>query len=306
MYKDAIALRGAIVAFAMASTVAAHADESPLGLWIDHTGRGGIEISDCNGKLCGHVAWLKDAGNADQCGKQIIGNVASVAKNKWDNGWIYDPDRGSKFDVELTLLPADKLRVKGYAGTKWLSETHTWKRAPADIQKCSANGETAASAKPAAPAESEKQASIASEPDNKVPRASGAKPEQHDAQNPVRLNGPQADRSTDTKPNTGAPGTGAAEASKPDAPKPDALKGNGAAPDGSKSAKGEPAKPDATARTEDEDDEGVPRRRGRIMARIMESLESGDGPVKLRRSGRICRLDVPYAGEIQFPCKRDE
>ncbi len=116
----------------------------PTGVWIDHTGRGAVEITECNGKLCGHVAWVEDAKNSDQCGKQIIGNVKSVGKNKWDNGWIFDPDRGSKYDVELTAIGADKLKVVGYAGTKWLSETYTWKRAPADLQKC--NGETAAAA----------------------------------------------------------------------------------------------------------------------------------------------------------------
>ena len=124
----------------MASAAAAHADNSATGVWIDHTGRGAVEITDCNGKLCGHVAWVEDAKNADQCGKQIIGNVKSVGKNKWDNGWIYDPDRGSKYDVELTAIGADKLKVVGYAGTKWLSETYTWKRAPADLQKC--NGDS--------------------------------------------------------------------------------------------------------------------------------------------------------------------
>jgi len=298
MYKDPIALRGAIVAFAMVSAVVAHADESPVGLWIDHTGRGGIEISDCDGKLCGHVAWLKDAGNSDQCGKQIIGNVKSIGKNKWDEGWIYDPDRDSKFDVELTLLDADKLKVMGYAGTKWLSETHTWKRAPADIQKCSANGETSASAKPAASAEIEKQASIASDPDNAAPGAEEAKPEQNGAPHPVPLNRPDADRSTGTKPSSAAPAT--------DASKPEASKRGDTAPAGSKAAKAAPSKPNDTVRAGVEDDEGAPRQRGRIMARIMERLESGDGPVKLRRSGKTCRLDVPYAGEIEFPCKRDE
>ena len=128
----------------MTAAGAAHADNAATGLWIDHTGRGAVEITECNGKLCGHVAWVEDAKNSDQCGKQIIGNVKSVGKNKWDNGWIYDPDRGSKYDVELTPVGADKLKVVGYAGTKWLSETYTWKRAPADLKKC--NGRYAAAA----------------------------------------------------------------------------------------------------------------------------------------------------------------
>src|SRR5262249_10916003 len=41
---------------------------SPFGVWIDHTGRGAVEISDCNGKLCGRLVWFKDPNNAkDGC-----------------------------------------------------------------------------------------------------------------------------------------------------------------------------------------------------------------------------------------------
>ena len=116
MRFDRIALHGAAVAIAMMSAAAARADNSATGLWIDHTGRGAVEITECNGKLCGHVAWVQDAKNSDQCGKQIIGNVKSVGKNKWDNGWIYDPDSGSKYDVELTPVGTEKLKVVGYAG----------------------------------------------------------------------------------------------------------------------------------------------------------------------------------------------
>ncbi len=64
MRFDRIALPCTGLALAMLSAVAAHADNSPLGVWIDHTGRGGVEISDCGGKLCGRVAWVKDAENA--------------------------------------------------------------------------------------------------------------------------------------------------------------------------------------------------------------------------------------------------
>ncbi len=160
MRFDRIALHGAAVAIAMMSAAAARADNSATGLWIDHTGRGAVEITECNGKLCGHVAWVQDAKNSDQCGKQIIGNVKPVGKNKWDNGWIYDPDSGSKYDVELTPVGTEKLKVVGYAGTKWLSETYTWKRAPADLQKCNTAGDSAKATTPA-PATADKPAETA-------------------------------------------------------------------------------------------------------------------------------------------------
>ena len=75
-----IVMQGVVIASAMLSAAAAHADNAALGVWIDHTGRGGVEITECGGKLCGHVAWVKDAENADQCGKQIIGNVKPVGR----------------------------------------------------------------------------------------------------------------------------------------------------------------------------------------------------------------------------------
>jgi uncharacterized protein (DUF2147 family) len=140
MRFNAICLQTAALAVALLSTGAARADSSPLGLWIDHTGRGAVDIVNCGDKLCGYVAWVKDAKNNDACGDQIIGDVKSVGGGKWDNGWIWDPDSSSKYDVELTPM-GDQLRVMGYAGSKWLSESYTWKRAPADLKKCSKTGQ---------------------------------------------------------------------------------------------------------------------------------------------------------------------
>ncbi|HEX9882273.1 MAG TPA: DUF2147 domain-containing protein [Hyphomicrobium sp.] len=149
MRINATALTAAAISATLLSAVSARAAENPLGVWIDHTGRGAVEITDCNGKLCGYVAWAKDSKDAESCGYQIIGDVKPIGGGTWDNGWIYDPDRDDKFDVEIKPIGADKLRVTGYAGIKWLSETMTWKRAPAELQKCSKTG-TEAKAAPAA------------------------------------------------------------------------------------------------------------------------------------------------------------
>lgn len=273
MRSQRFALSCTSLAVAMLSAAAAHADNSPLGVWIDHTGRGAVEIIECNGKLCGRVAWTKDAGDAKDCGKQIIGNVAPVGKNKWDNGWIYDPDRGKKFDVELTALDNGKLRVKGYAGTKWLSETFTWKRAPADLQTCKA-GESAAATPAAAP----KPADTA--------KADEAKPSTDDKSAPVQLNAAASP----------------SDAAKPEAEKRDAAKADTPAP------KADEKKSD-TAKAEPEDDySNAPQGgagKGKVIARLMDELENGDGPVKLKRSGKTCSVTAPYVGVIRFPCDRD-
>jgi uncharacterized protein (DUF2147 family) len=127
------------MALMVVSSTSALAASSPIGIWIDHTGRGAVEITDCGGNLCGHLVWFKDAKHSKGgCNFQIIGNVRPVAGNKWDRGWIIDPDKdpNKKYDVEITPLSDQKLKVIGYAGTKFFSETMTWTRAPSDLKKC--------------------------------------------------------------------------------------------------------------------------------------------------------------------------
>ena len=61
-----------------------------------------MEITDCNGKPCGHLVWSKDGKHSKEgCKFQIIGNVRPVSGNKWEGGWIIDPDKNpnKKYDV---------------------------------------------------------------------------------------------------------------------------------------------------------------------------------------------------------------
>jgi uncharacterized protein (DUF2147 family) len=120
----------------------------PLGVWIDHTGRGAVEIKECAGGLCGRIVWLKDAANSSVCGTQVIGSAKKTASDTWDNGWIFDPDKDARYSVELKTIGTDKLRVMGYMGSKMFSETYTWKRASAELKWCDAPA-TAATPTPA-------------------------------------------------------------------------------------------------------------------------------------------------------------
>ena len=119
------------------------AASGPTGVWIDHTGRGAVEISECAGGLCGRIVWLKDAGNKSVCGTQVIGNAKRTSSGTWDGGWIYDPEKNARYSVELKPIGSDKLRVVGYMGSKLFSETFTWKRPTADLKRCEAPAVTA-------------------------------------------------------------------------------------------------------------------------------------------------------------------
>ena len=132
MIRRAAAFAAAVLGAGSASAA------GPAGVWLDHTGRGAVEITDCGGRLCGRLIWLQNKGHGTACGVQIIGNVRPVGGGKWDGGWIYDPEARSRYDVEITPLGGGKLKVLGYAGTKALSETMIWRRAPAGLRRCTA------------------------------------------------------------------------------------------------------------------------------------------------------------------------
>lgn len=150
-----------------------------MGLWLDHTGRGAVEITACGSKrkksgvgkqsiktsaknkktklpqLCGRIVWLaqpfdkkgrpltdklnKKASRRNRkiCGLKIIGKVRRISKRVYDNGWIYDPEKGKYFDVELRLKSNNILQVKGYLGVKALNKTFMWKRISGDHERCS-------------------------------------------------------------------------------------------------------------------------------------------------------------------------
>jgi uncharacterized protein (DUF2147 family) len=129
----------AFAAATLAASAACAEGNTPLGVWINDTGAGAVEITECNGSLCGRVVWVKDRAKAKKaCGLQIIGDAAPVGGGIYDKGWIYDPMNDMKFDVELTPQ-GDTLQVMGYLdGDKSLSRTMTWTPAPSDLKRCKA------------------------------------------------------------------------------------------------------------------------------------------------------------------------
>jgi uncharacterized protein (DUF2147 family) len=157
----------AAAAAALLWSASAEAATDPTGIWFDHNGRGAVEIKPCASGtgLCGHVVNIKDPANASRCGLQILGEVTPAG-----GGWIYSPERKRKYDVELTRLSDDKLRVVGNAGSRFFSRTFTWNRAPDDIARC---GETTVAA-PATDAAAEAKSAIPSTAPVAAPVTTGA------------------------------------------------------------------------------------------------------------------------------------
>lgn len=140
-----------------AAITPARADPAKLiGTWIDHSGRGAVEFTACGTALCGRIVWMKDPNDAAGkpltdgnnpdtakrrspiCGLQVIGDTKPQADGSHDQGWIYDPEDGKSYSVEVRSVSPNILTVRGYAGIKLLGETFTWKRAPASLTRCAA------------------------------------------------------------------------------------------------------------------------------------------------------------------------
>jgi uncharacterized protein (DUF2147 family) len=135
-------LRAALLALAALPLAAPEAGAADVtGTWIDHTGQGAVEIRRCGEHMCGRVVWLKDPTHRSRtgrpiCGAQILGALRREETNKWSSGWIYNPEDEERFSAEIKLQNDNTLLVTGYLGIKLLGETFTWKRAPADLQRC--------------------------------------------------------------------------------------------------------------------------------------------------------------------------
>lgn len=297
----------ALTVLACVIPAAAQAATGPQGVWINDTGRGAVEIKECGKALCGHVVWIKDGADAKGCGKQIIGEARPSGGANWGNGWIYSPEKKRRYDVELTPLGDDKLRVVGYAGVKLFSKTMIWKRAPADLLRC---GGTETIAKidapkpaPAVPVDvaqvepkslevksPEPGAQIAKVPEVKAP-VTTIRETTVRATTPVEAEAPAVKPTQAPASSKPAAAIEAAKSATADAPVPSAPSQPAAEPN---------AGEERTAQANGENDEAAndePAGKGKI--------DLGDIDVskflKKTRSGG-CQLDLPWV-KIEFSCE---
>ncbi len=124
------------------------------GVWMTDKGDGATEIRPCGEQqLCGYIHSIlavpdpslpvRDNRNEKAelrkrplCGLQIMGGLKKVSSDAWGDGWVYDPETGKSYSVEITL-GGKTLAVRGYIGTKLLGKTVQWSRAASAPRKCS-------------------------------------------------------------------------------------------------------------------------------------------------------------------------
>lgn len=122
------------------------------GVWITDKGDGATEIRACGEGLCGYVYAilavpdpslpLRDNRNVKPelrnralCGLQVLGGLKKVSSDAYGDGWVYDPETGKSYSVEITVN-GKTLAVRGYIGTKLMGKTVEWSRTASAPKKC--------------------------------------------------------------------------------------------------------------------------------------------------------------------------
>jgi uncharacterized protein (DUF2147 family) len=119
-----------------------------VGVWLTEGGHGKIEIFRCGSKHCGRTIWIgpvKDQPhpegkldvnnpNASKRDRKIIGTTIlwgltyDVEDDVYEEGSIYDPERGKTFSCKAWLKGDDTLLLRGYIGLSLLGQNTTWTR----------------------------------------------------------------------------------------------------------------------------------------------------------------------------------
>lgn len=126
----------------------------PVGLWLDDDGKAGIQIDRCDKFLCGKIIWLKDPNDKDGkpfrdamnpdtskrdkpvCGLQIMGELKRETDGTFNGGWVYDPEEGKKYSIEIMVKDPQTISLLVFEGEKAKSQTMDWKRLPDNQPRC--------------------------------------------------------------------------------------------------------------------------------------------------------------------------
>jgi len=140
-------------ALVVAPTIASTDRSAFTGVWMTDKGDGATEIRPCGEGLCAYIYSIlvlpdpskpardnrnekPELRNRALCGLQIMGSLKRVSDDAFGDGWVYDPETGKQYSVEITIK-GKTLAVRGYIGTKLMGKTVEWSRASSAPPKCS-------------------------------------------------------------------------------------------------------------------------------------------------------------------------
>ncbi|MEI8110706.1 MAG: DUF2147 domain-containing protein [Chitinophagia bacterium] len=129
----------------MQQNLLATPSDDVVGVWLNSSGKGKIQIYKENGKYYGKIVWLREPlnekgqpkldvnnPNTSQKSKPLVGAIIlrdfDFADGEWNNGKIYDPENGKDYKCYMRLKDANTLNVRGYIGISMIGRTEVWTR----------------------------------------------------------------------------------------------------------------------------------------------------------------------------------
>ena len=124
----------------------------PAGVWLIDK-KAAVQIFDCQGLMCGRIAWLykprdaqgvldRDKNNPDPalrqrplCGVTMLWNLHPDGPNRWRDGWFYNPDDGKTYRVSAELKSDDVIVARIYVGVPLFGRTKTLARIPQETSE---------------------------------------------------------------------------------------------------------------------------------------------------------------------------
>jgi uncharacterized protein (DUF2147 family) len=122
-----------------------YAQSEITGVWLTQDKEVKVEIYENNGKYFGKTIWLKNPNTKNgnprldeknpnlSLRKRLLINLTILThfifeSGEWINGKIYDPYEGETYKCKMWLENPNTLKVRGYFG--FLYETETWTKIP--------------------------------------------------------------------------------------------------------------------------------------------------------------------------------
>jgi uncharacterized protein (DUF2147 family) len=117
-----------------------------VGVWLTGSGKAHVKIDKVGNYYFGRIVWLKeplnqegkpkvDKNNEDVSkrtkplmGMQLVGGFEWKSDNLWDNGNIYDPEKGKTYKCKINLENNATMNIRGYIGVSMFGRTDIWKK----------------------------------------------------------------------------------------------------------------------------------------------------------------------------------
>ena len=150
MYRNLVLF---LACMASLNAQAAVTGDAILGLWQTENGKAQIEIYRCQERYCGRIAALKepvypvddergmagqskvDRENPDASlrtrpllGLELLSGFVYGGGGVWQDGHIYDAEKGKTYQCKLTLEGDKELLVRGFIGFSLIGRTTHWHR----------------------------------------------------------------------------------------------------------------------------------------------------------------------------------